>query len=92
MISDKEDDVTWEETEERVQAEDERRMAMSYISDAWADAIADGIDADAVAQAALFTALIDLVAAYGEQAVSELAEALPQRILQGEYTVNRTLQ
>jgi hypothetical protein len=92
MISDKEDDVTWEETEERVQAEDERRMAMSYISDAWADAIADGIDADAVAQAALFTALIDLVAAYGETAVAELAEALPQKILQGEYTVNRTLQ
>ncbi|AXS39560.1 hypothetical protein [Breoghania sp. L-A4] len=92
MISDKDDDVTWEETEERAQAEDERRMAMSYISDAWADAIADGIDADAVAQAALFTALIDLVAAYGETAVAELAEALPQRILQGEYTVNRTLQ
>lgn len=92
MISDKDEDVTWEETEERVQAEDERRMAMSYISDAWADAIADGIDADAVAQAALFTALIDLVAAYGETAVAELAEALPQKILQGEYTVNRTLQ
>lgn len=92
MISDKEEDVLFEEAEDRLQAEDERRMAMSYISDAWADAIADGIDADAVAQAALFTALIDLVAAYGETAVAELAEALPQRIMQGEYTVNRTLQ
>ena len=40
----------------------------------------------------MFTALADLVAAYGEDAVAKLAEGLPDRILQGDYTVNRVLQ
>ncbi|PTW62198.1 hypothetical protein C8N35_101235 [Breoghania corrubedonensis] len=92
MIIDEKDEILSEEAEEGIRPEDERRLAMGYISDAWADAIADGVDADAVAHAALFTALIDLVAAYGETAVAELAEGLPRRILEGEYTVNRTLQ
>nr|WP_319386145.1 hypothetical protein [uncultured Roseibium sp.] len=72
--------------------EDIRRAALGFISDAWAEAIANGVDADAVAHAAMFTALADLVAAYGEDAVAKLAEGLPDRILRGDYTVNRVLQ
>ncbi|MFD1695200.1 hypothetical protein [Roseibium aestuarii] len=72
--------------------EDIRRAALSFISDAWAEAIANGVDADAVAHAAMFTALADLVATYGEDAVSKLAEGLPERIQRGDYTVNRILQ
>jgi uncharacterized membrane protein len=72
--------------------EDIRRAALSFISDAWAEAIANGVDADAVAHAAMFTALADLVAAYGEDAVAKLAEGLPDRIQRGDYTVNRVLQ
>jgi len=72
--------------------EDIRRAALSFISDAWAEAIACGVDADAVAHAAMFTALADLVAAYGEDAVAKLAEGLPDRIQRGDYTVHRVLQ
>lgn len=72
--------------------EDTRRAALTFISDAWAEAIANGVDADAVAHAAMFTALADLVAAYGEDAVAKLAEGLPDRIQRGDYTVHRVLQ
>ena len=72
--------------------EDIRRAALGFISDAWAEAIANGVDADAVAHAAMFTALADLVATYGEDAVAKLAECLPERIQRGDYTVHRVLQ
>lgn len=72
--------------------EDIRRAALGFISDAWAEAIASGVDTDAVAHAAMFTALADLVSTYGEDAVAKLAEGLPDRILRGDYTVNRILQ
>lgn len=71
--------------------EDVRRAALSFISDAWADAIANGVDADAVAHAALFTALADLVAAYGEDAVAKLTDGLSERVRRGEYTTDRTM-
>ncbi len=72
--------------------EDIRRQALGYISDAWADAIADGVDTDAVAHAALFTALADLVTTYGEEAVAQLTEGLPDRVRRGDYTTGRTFQ
>ncbi len=85
MASDDFDDL-------QLNPEDDRRAALSYISRAWENAIADGVDADAVAHAAMFTALADLVAAYGEDAVAVLAERLPERVRHGEFTVNRILQ
>ncbi len=69
--------------------EEVRRAAFGFISDAWADAIAFGVDTDAVAHAALFTALADLVATYGEDAVAKLTEGLPERVRRGEYTTDR---
>ncbi|MTH96180.1 hypothetical protein [Roseibium sp. RKSG952] len=69
--------------------EDVRRAALGFITDAWAEAIANGVDADAVAHAAMFTALADLVATYGEDAVAKLAEDLPDKIQRGDYTVDR---
>ncbi len=90
MINDDYSDAVMEA--EFAEDEDIRRAALSFISDAWAEAIACGVDADAVAHAAMFTALADLVATYGEDAVSKLAEGLPERIQRGDYTVNRILQ
>ncbi|MBO0345505.1 hypothetical protein [Roseibium limicola] len=90
MINDDLNDAAMEA--EFAEDEDIRRAALSFISDAWAEAIANGVDADAVAHAAMFTALADLVATYGEDAVSKLAEGLPERIQRGDYTVNRVLQ
>lgn len=70
-----------------------KRVALNYLSEAWDGALAEGVDPEIVAHAALFTALCDLVATYGEEAVAELTESLPQRVRHLEFTVDeRTVQ
>src|ERR1700747_1070978 len=39
---------------------DQRRVALGYLSEAWAEARFDGIDSDCLAQASLFTAFADV--------------------------------
>lgn len=70
-------------------AADERRAALAYVTEAFAEAILDGIEADCFAQAALFTALQELVVTYGEDPVAGFAERLPDRIRHGEFSVRR---
>ena len=71
---------------------DKKRAAYEMIVDAMADAEAEGIERAIVTQAALFALFTDLVSTYGETAVAELAERLPQRLLAGEFTIDRRLQ
>lgn len=70
-------------------AAEERRAALAYVTEAFAEAILDGIEADCFAQAALFTALQELVVTYGEDPVASFAERLPDRIRHGEFSVRR---
>ena len=72
--------------------EDTRHRALRYILDAWEEAVNDGVDPDNLATAALFAALSDLVAVYGEENVAAMAEGLSDRIRYGEFTMNRTTQ
>lgn len=69
-----------------------KHAALRYILDAWEEAVYDGLDSDCLATAAIFAALSDLIATYGEESVAELAGRLPERIRAGEFTVNRTTQ
>lgn len=71
---------------------EKKRAAFDIVTDAMADAEAEGIEYEIVTQAALFAVLTELVSNYGEQAVAGLAERLPARILNGEYTLVRPLQ
>jgi hypothetical protein len=66
---------------------DQKRLALSYVREAWAEARLDGIEADCLAQVCLFAALAELVSTYGEDAAARYAEALPGRIRNGEFTV-----
>ena len=78
------DDLGQHETEEmRVQ----KREAFARLSAVWQDALGAGIEPDVIAHVALFAALGDLVATYGENAVAEFAERLPDRISSGEFTI-----
>ncbi len=72
---------------EHAAAADERRAALSYVREAFAEAISDGIEADCFAQAALFTGLQELVATYGEEEVAKYAAKIPERIIRGEFTI-----
>jgi hypothetical protein len=66
---------------------DERRVALEYVTEAFAEALLAGVDGDCFAHAALFSALQELVATYGEEPVAEFAGRLPQRIRDGEFSV-----
>jgi len=68
-------------------ASDERHIALSYLDDAWTEAVRDGLDEDCLVQAALFTALRTLVDTYGEEPCAKYVEGLAQRNRAGEYTV-----
>jgi predicted YcjX-like family ATPase len=65
---------------------DERRVAYSYVEDAFNEAQHDGLDSDALAHAALFAALRTLVETYGEEATAVFTEALPQKVRTGAFT------
>lgn len=66
--------------------------ALSYIIEAWEDAICAGHDSETLAGASLFAALTDLVSTYGEDAVSKMASDLANRIDEGAFTLDRTTQ
>ena len=67
-------------------AADARRAALNYVSEAFAEALLDGIDVDSFAEAALCAAFRELVAAYGEETAARLAELLPERVRHGEFS------
>ncbi len=70
---------------------DQRRMALQNILDAWDEALSDGVSSDILATTAIFAALSDMVEAYGEEAVAEMAAGLADRVRQGEFTLNRVM-
>jgi hypothetical protein len=63
-----------------------KEAALSYVTEAFAEAELDGLDSDYMAQAALFAAFHELVAIYGEEAAAEYAEGLPDRIRSGAFS------
>jgi predicted YcjX-like family ATPase len=72
--------------------QDEKQVALRYILEAWEEAVYDGIDPDCIATAAIFAALSDMIATYGEEPVAVMCEGLPARIRSGEFTVMKTRQ
>lgn len=71
---------------------DKKRAAYEMVSDAMAEAEAEGIERDIVTQAALFAVVSDLVSTWGEVAVARFAERLAERVLAGEFTIARPMQ
>jgi hypothetical protein len=69
-----------------------KQAALRYILDAWQEAVYDGLDPDCVATAAIFAALSDMIATYGEDPVAAMCERLPERVRAGEFTLSRTKQ
>lgn len=67
-------------------------QALGFILDAWEEGADAGVAPELMAYAALFTALTDLVEAYGEDAVDSLLKGLIRRVAGGEFTVARSVQ
>lgn len=72
--------------------QDARQIALEYIAEAWNNAEADGLEGEAISHAALFAALATLVRIFGEEATADLVANLPERIRQGEYSLDRSIQ
>jgi hypothetical protein len=72
---------------DELNAADARRAALAYVSEAFAEAVLDGIDVDAFADAALCAAFRELVAMYGEDRVATIADGLSERIRRGEFSL-----
>ena len=66
---------------------EQKRAALGYLQEAWAEAQLDGIDGDCLAQACLFAALAEFVSTYGEDAAAVFAEGLGERIRNGEFSL-----
>lgn len=71
---------------------EQKRAALGYLNEAWAEARHDGVDGDCLAQASLFTALAELVSTYGEDAVVRFVEGLPARVRNGEFSLSLAKQ
>jgi len=69
-----------------------KHMALRYILEAWEEAVYDGLDPDCLATAAIFAALSDMIATYGEEPVAVMCERLPERVRAGEFTLSKTRQ
>ena len=71
---------------------EQKRAALGYLHEAWAEARLDGIDGDCLAQTCLFAAFAELVGTYVEDAAATFAEGLSARIRNGEFTVEQARQ
>jgi len=68
-------------------SDDDSLRALDFILEAWELASEADVPTELMAYAALYAALTDLVAAFGEDAVAALATGLGPRIQKGEFTV-----
>jgi len=68
------------------------QTAMEHQVEAWADGVADGIEPEIIADAALVTVMRETVKLYGEDDAEALLEDLKQRLAAGEFSPDRRIQ
>jgi hypothetical protein len=68
---------------------DERQLALEYLAEAWNTAEDDGVQPVSLAHASLFAAIATLVKLHGEDLAATMVNALPDRIRNGEYNLDR---
>jgi hypothetical protein len=79
-------------TREPAAEQEQKKVALSYLHEAWAEARIDGVEGDCMAQACLFAAFAELVSTYGEEAAAAYAEKLAARIHNGEFSIDLSRQ
>ncbi|PLW77720.1 hypothetical protein C0081_08970 [Cohaesibacter celericrescens] len=77
---------------EALEIDRQKQQALSILGDVWDQASDDGMNIDCLSHAALFQALSSLVLAYGEESVAKFCNDLPNRIMCGDYSLERKLQ
>lgn len=68
------------------------QAALEHQNEAWADGMADGIEPEIIADAAMAFAMRETIRMHGESGAEEMLESLRQRILAGEFSPQRIVQ
>ncbi|MFD1329419.1 MULTISPECIES: hypothetical protein [Mycoplana] len=68
------------------------QAALEYQNEAWADGMADGIEPEIIADAAIALAMRETIRVLGEQGAEAMLQSLRERMLAGEFSPERTLQ
>ena len=72
--------------------DDDTLRALGLILEAWEEGTESGVAPELMAYAALYTALTDLVATFGEDHVAAMTRGLSSRVRRGEFTLYDTKQ
>jgi hypothetical protein len=68
------------------------QAALEYQNEAWADGMADGIEPEIIAGAAIALAMRETIRIQGERGAEAMLESLRERMLAGEFSPERILQ
>jgi len=79
-------------TEELLKTDDDSLVALGLMLSVWEEGADCGVAPELLAYAAMYTALTDLVTAFGEDAVADLMTGLSGRVQSGEFTLASRLQ
>lgn len=74
--------------ESRLAEETQKKIALDLFLNAWDKATEQGVEADLLCEVMIYMAITDLVADRGEDQTASLMETLPERILDGEFTLD----
>ncbi len=72
---------------EEFAAAEERREALGFVTEAFAEAVLAGVEGTCFAHAAIAMALQELVETFGEEQVAAFANGLTERIRLGEFSL-----
>ncbi len=67
--------------------EQQKKIALDMFLDTWDKACEMGVSADTLAEVLIYLALTDLVVDRGEDWTAHVVSELPDRILNGEFTL-----
>lgn len=68
------------------------QVALEHQNEAWADGMADGIEPEIIADAAVALAMRETIRLHGEDGAEAMLNSLRERMLAGEFSPERTLQ
>ena len=73
-------------------AHEKMQVALEHQNEAWADGMADGIEPEIIADAAIALAMRETIRMHGETGAEAMLESLRQRMLAGEFSPQRIIQ
>lgn len=67
---------------------EQKARALDLVLDAWDKALRDGVEPEVLASVAMYAALVDMVDRFSEEAVADFCATLPERVRNGEFTLD----